>query len=426
MWRRNAVELEGLSQLRKHRLIKLGCELNKHFLIWTVKMAITFDCIHCNNSFAVGDEHAGKQARCKSCNNVIQVPAATAVPTAAGVPTGNAVCPGCSEPVLPEWNNCPSCQTPVSKQQPVGQPPLVQAGNDNVIKTTVNAPTHSDGSTGSTVPATASPPAISMGDGNVVKANIDQSTNVTHDKSVNVQGQYVAQQTVVNESGVGTILKMLSSSFSNKQADEISEMIEAIQDDRPAMMELLRKSLLQLVRQMKVEYKEGKSSGMSLESISKSYVNFYTSYLSTVSFGLIRNYWSKKDIATKRIELCKKILEKLHDSAIMINDQDLLGKLDTLDDHLISLQTLTKKTNTASIWSGSVWLLAVIAVVTAFASFGAPTFAGFVIVLACAFCLGLGSVVLFRYVRTTREKFESEIKTMERTVPQLLDTSSSA
>ena len=37
MWRRNAVELEGLSQLRKHRLIKLGCELNKHFLIWTVK-----------------------------------------------------------------------------------------------------------------------------------------------------------------------------------------------------------------------------------------------------------------------------------------------------------------------------------------------------------------------------------------------------
>jgi len=265
-----------------------------------------------------------------------------------------------------------------------------------------------------------------MGDGNVVKANIDQSTNVTHDKSVNVQGQYVAQQTVVNESGVGTILKMLSSSFSNKQADEISEMIEAIQDDRPAMMELLRKSLLQLVRQMKVAYKEDKNSGMGLESISKSYANFFKSYLSAVSFGLLDTVWSKKDIATKRVELCKKILEKLHDSAIMNNDQDLLGKLDNLDDHFISLQTLSQKNHSALMYGFGAWYLAAIAVSTALASFVIPTTIGTVTVLACAFCLGLGSVVLFRYVRTTREKFESEIKTMERTVPQLLDTSSSA
>lgn len=376
-------------------------------------MTITFACEHCSNPFSLPDEHAGKKARCKNCNNVIQIPAANIVSAE------NAVCPGCSEPVLPNWNNCPSCQTPLPKQQPAGQPPLVQAGNDNVIKTTINAPTQSSGHGGAAGSASPSP-AISMGDGNVVKANIDQSTNITHDKSVNVQGQYVAQQTVVNESNVGAILNLLSSPFTNKQADEISNLIEAIPDDHVGMMELLRKSLMQLVRQMKMEYKEAKNTGFGMDTFTKSYGKFMKSYFSAISFGMLDKVWSKKDIAAKRIELCKKILDKLHDSAVQRNHQNLMVKLETLDDHLISLQSLNKKNNSLIFYrlGGAFFGLGFVAGLlmgitgNAEESFGAH----FGMVGICA----LASGGLFFYSWKTQKNFESEIKTMEQSVPQLL------
>jgi NAD-dependent SIR2 family protein deacetylase len=45
---------------------------------------ITFKCSKCGHEYKVDDVHAGKKARCKSCENVNAIPAAAAKPAVTG------------------------------------------------------------------------------------------------------------------------------------------------------------------------------------------------------------------------------------------------------------------------------------------------------------------------------------------------------
>jgi hypothetical protein len=45
---------------------------------------ITFKCSKCGHQYKVEDIHAGKKARCKSCENVNTIPAAAGKPAATG------------------------------------------------------------------------------------------------------------------------------------------------------------------------------------------------------------------------------------------------------------------------------------------------------------------------------------------------------
>jgi hypothetical protein len=45
---------------------------------------ITFKCSKCGHDYRVGDEHAGKKARCKSCENVNTIPAVAVKPAGTG------------------------------------------------------------------------------------------------------------------------------------------------------------------------------------------------------------------------------------------------------------------------------------------------------------------------------------------------------
>jgi hypothetical protein len=49
---------------------------------------ITFKCSKCGYEYKVADEHAGKKARCKSCENVNLIPSAPAKPAQSAISPG--------------------------------------------------------------------------------------------------------------------------------------------------------------------------------------------------------------------------------------------------------------------------------------------------------------------------------------------------
>jgi hypothetical protein len=55
---------------------------------------ITFKCSKCGHEYRVDDIHAGKKARCKSCENVNSIPAAAVVK-----PAGTGRTPGSGDTV---------------------------------------------------------------------------------------------------------------------------------------------------------------------------------------------------------------------------------------------------------------------------------------------------------------------------------------
>ena len=238
-----------------------------------------------------------------------------------------AVCPGCSEPVLANWKACPSCG---NKLGTPAAPPLIQAGEGSVVKAQIDRSANVHG--GAASQPAPSQPMIQAGEGSVIKAEINASrnTNVHHDNSLKVNGQFVANQTVVHESSVGTLVRMMTGAFSRTSAKEIEQ---SLPDTGPELFSILAQTLFGQIRQEKLQFKkERKLFGSGGD-------------------GNASNPWAqaraekrRNEEAAERQTICQKILDKLHGIGQRSRDKQLLGDIEKLDNCLLETVAI-KKTN---------------------------------------------------------------------------------
>src|SRR5262249_13607838 len=95
-------------------------------------MPIQTVCTGCNASYSVPEAYAGKQIRCKKCQQSITVPGAAPAPAPApAAPQIQATCPSCHAVYkLPETARgksarCKKCQTPFVVGAPAPEEELV-------------------------------------------------------------------------------------------------------------------------------------------------------------------------------------------------------------------------------------------------------------------------------------------------------------
>ena len=106
-------------------------------------------------------------------------------------------------------------------------------GNENIVKATIQGG-------GNAPPPVPMKPIMNIGNDNVIKAEIDASTNVTHDNSVKVKGTYVAQQTVIHESGGAALIKFLTSMGGNNlDSANVFKQIDELPNNPKALLQTL-------------------------------------------------------------------------------------------------------------------------------------------------------------------------------------------
>ena len=307
-------------------------------------------CPDCGKQYQVTAQQAGKMARC-TCGKSFPIPAlALAAHDPPPLAIAEDTCPGCREPVLPNWKACPACGTRLAVAAATASPPsslpdagtasLVQAGDNSVVKAQINRNINVAG-TGNSAPVgpAVAQPLIQSGEGSVIKAEVDASTNIHHDHSLKVQGQYVASQTVIHESSAGVIVRLLTGSFSNEDAREVEEQIKSLPDDPAQLQAILAQTLRHILREGKKRFKQ--QEGLFNFSDGMEGKGFRDRMAMTNSGGI-------DSVNRKRLDLCQKVLDKLHDSGHRSRDSHLLASIDRLDDSLINTEQLLHKLQLAS------------------------------------------------------------------------------
>ena len=167
---------------------------------------------------------------------------------------------------------------------------------------------------------------ISVGAESVVKANIDASTNVHH------HGQYVESQTVIQESSVGSIVRLLTTAFSGDSLRKAEEQIAALPNEPNQLFAILAQTLRHIIRDAKKQFKQEQG----LFNMGGSVMQRMQDQLSMFTGGV--------DKANRqRLGLCQKILDKLHDMAHNLRDRQLVTDIEQLDDCMVTAEQLFKK-----------------------------------------------------------------------------------
>lgn len=372
-------------------------------------------CPNCDKQYQFNEQLAGKLARC-ACGQNFPVPAQ--VVEAMEPPPlvlAESSCSGCNEPVMPNWKACPACGTklgavataPPSLGSQIDQAPMIQAGDNSVVKANINRGTHSIGS-GGPMPSrlTAGQPLIQGGEGSVIKAEVDASTNVHHDNSLKVEGQFVANQTVVHESNVGSVVKLFTGFFSNENEKKIEEEIQALSNDPTQLKAILAQTLRHTLREAKKLFKQ-----------QKGLFNFTNSNLG------LRNAWALKGSGgvgadnRKRLDLCQKVLDKLHDIGHISNDSRQLVGIDCLDESMIGAEQLLRKLKKSQEWKLAVMLwMGSIGFAWFMAGFANPMV--FLFWLLIFLPISIGGICLYQ---RSQEKIETRLTEIENTVNQMVE-----
>jgi hypothetical protein len=308
-------------------------------------------------------------------------------------------CPSCTEPVLANWKACPACGTKLAAP---AEPQVARGGEGSVVKATVNR--------GGNGPAAQPPqPLVQAGDGSVVKADVDASTHYHTDRSLKVSGQFVANQTVVNESSVGTIVRMLLGGFTTTSKQEIEAQLP---DTAPELFAILAQTLHHQVRQEKLAFKKkGKLLGYGGDHNANN------------PFAAMAANRKRNQEATERQELCQKILDKLHDIGRRSRDKQLLEDIERLDNCLIETQRAKAKNDGLEIWK--VWgLVLTILTVLVLLLFLAALFGGQGSAIASTFVLlllsGGGVAGIYYGFKGTVAAQEVRLKALESDLDTLL------
>jgi len=313
------------------------------------------------------------------------------------------ICPGCREPVLASWKACPSCATKLGAAS--AEAPIVQAGDHSVVKAQIDRSTSQGPATGA---GSGSRPMIQSGEGSVIKAEINASTNtnVHNDRSLKVNGQFVANQTVVNESSVGSLVRMVMGAFSSTSAQEIEA---SLPDTAPELFAVLAQTLNQVTRQEKLEFKRQR--------------NLFGSAKVATTANPMREAQRKYKEAAERHQLCQKILDRLHGIGQRSRNKQLVGDIEKLDNCLMDTVSITKTNGMFPNLKGFGWMfaiggvLATLLFLAGLLSFKAePIGFGFILML-----ITIGPLVGgYYYFRNTVAKQEAKIASVEKNLDELL------
>ena len=356
---------------------------------------IDFQCSSCGKKYSLKDEMAGKQAKCR-CGNSIKIPDQTQTSREvvsaqqdgtslerivkqplsrqqeiASIQQIGQACNNCQSPIQSSWRACPVCGQAIGanpqaaagmqqyQQPPSFYPnqatpqPFVQSGNDSVVKANINQSTNYSvqGTPYSNQqnPFPAHPmagnfaphpygghqysgsgiPAIQAGNDSVIKAEINSSTN-------NYHGQYIANQTtVINESSIGTLVKL----FSGGSLDQAEEKIKNLPNNPVEVVAILSQTLREILRESKRKFKSEKG----LFNFSQ---GWKTILLFMFPYGV---FFIGSGIPKKRMELCQKILDHLHDLALKQRSNQLVHDVEFIDDKMIEIQGLYGKSKNIEI-----------------------------------------------------------------------------
>jgi len=270
---------------------------------------IEIACGQCGKSWPFPESRIGQRAKCP-CGGIIEVDAPH--PATAG-------CPHCGAAVEAGWRACPACGQALTPAAAA-----VQAGAGSIVKTSLEGD-----------PARVSgQPLLSVGDRGVVKASIDASSNVHH------HGQFVQQQTVVHESGVAAIVRLLTTSKSKTAVDEAEQRIAALPDAPEQLMSILAQTLQHLLREVRLQtMRQGMGSWFEglLGGFQGNAGERFKAMSDLGSYGMAEpNY--------RRLQICHAIVGKLQDQG---NESPrLLKDIEALDEALVSVEAMLKQRQT--------------------------------------------------------------------------------
>lgn len=350
---------------------------------------IEFQCDECGKKYSVKDEMAGKSAKCpcgrslkipgiaftkltSSANSTgFKAPSVNPQTSVAAIPPSNvsnqqnlgAFCPNCQTPIQPSWRGCPVCGMPIQTSDthgvnPVQQhyqgqnpgnasnqfaaPPAFHVGNESVVKANINnlANFPNNSSLPQSFPnqygqhqygQPGAMPLIHVGNESVVKADINASTNY--------HGQYIAQQqnntTIINESAVGALVKL----FSGGSFDQAEEKVRNLPNNPTEVVAILSQTLREILRESKRKFKSEKG----LFNFSQ---GWKTILLFLFPYGV---FFIGSGIPKRRIEICQKILDHLHELALKQRSGQLAQDVEFIDDKMTEIQGLYSKSKNIEI-----------------------------------------------------------------------------
>ncbi len=334
-------------------------------------------------------------------------------------------CTECGEPVMAMWKACPACGTrlivstisspPTLRPAP---PPIIQAGNNSVVKAQINRSSNATtiAPKSESAPILGGQPLIHSGEGSVIRAEIDASTNIHNDHSLKVQGQYVANQTVVNESSAGTIVRLLTGAFTSADARKAEEQIQQLPNEPKQLQAILSQTLTYIIREAKKIFRQ--QEGL---------LNFNFNFNSSATAG--KGYFDRLALMTsgidstnrQRLELCQKILDKLHENGRNSRDAVLLTAIDRLDTSLIKTEQLLRmfpKTSTIRMYT---FIPVMAAFGTLVLTFAAKRENGLMFLLTLL--LGGASAAAVWYFNQREKKMAEQLSNLEKTVNELSNQS---
>ena len=180
-------------------------------------------CPDCKKKSPFQEKYAGRKIKC-SCGKIFPC----SIDLEEKIDHSNSNCLNCNEELKPNWKSCPAC------------------GKDSHVFSIKNKNSNPEISPPTKNPINAKNtslnPIMNIGNDNVIKAEINASTNVTNDSSVRVKGNYIENQSVnvdgdivdkkevinnFNETHIhereSALVKIFGDNTSNNRADDEKE-----------------------------------------------------------------------------------------------------------------------------------------------------------------------------------------------------------
>lgn len=215
----------------------------------------------------------------------------------------------------------------------------VHAGDNSVVKATINRPTTVIGAAGNVQPtqSAANVPMIHVGADSVVKAEIDASTHHHTHHSKTVHGQYIENQTLVH---VGAIVQQMTVSFSSESASEIERSLPG---DPSSLISILAETYRFLIRNDTLRLRQHVKGGIWKNLSSTQIDTTLFTKLGKFFNGTKTDYEKAEQQIESRHALCLNITTKLHGIAATTGDKTLAGDIESIDECVLSVTQVHDK-----------------------------------------------------------------------------------
>jgi hypothetical protein len=227
------------------------------------------------------------------------------------------------------------------RQETRASAPTIQIGNDSVVTTRVNQSVNvAGGSPNLAGPfigmsghgQTGNMPFLQVGDGSVVKTEINSTNNISNDNSINYQGGYVANQTVLQINSTTEMVKLLTGNISDQEIVKIEAQIRTLPNNPKQLLSILAQTLGSILREAKSDFKRTKGLFSSPELTHQKDLDFFER-MATAS-----DQSGMSKLTKTRLKLCRQILDQINSIALSANDPFVNQSIETIDDTLLFIE----------------------------------------------------------------------------------------